>query len=51
MVRSRTLWTGTSRSSWALICSMIIGVPEVTTVMRESRSAGSTSATVKLSIL
>ena len=32
-VRSVTLWTGTSRSSWALICSMIIGVPVVTMVI------------------
>ena len=50
-VRSCTLCTGTNRPSCALICSITIGVPEVTTVMRDSRAARSTSATVRLSIL
>ena len=50
-VRSLTLWTGTSRSSWALIWAITIGVPEVTRVMRESFSSVSISATVRLSML
>ena len=43
--------TGTRRPSWASICSITCGVPEVTMVMREVRVAASTSATVRLSIL
>ena len=39
IVRSCTLCTGTSRSSCALICSITIGVPAVTMVMRERFSA------------
>jgi len=50
-VRSWTLWTGTRRDSCALICSMIIGVPLVTIVMRDRLLLRSTSATVRLSIL
>ena len=51
IVRSLTRWTGTSRPSCALICSMIMGVPRVTTVMRDRVFSASTSATVRLSML
>src|SRR5579883_824228 len=37
-VRSSTLWTGTSRDNCALICSMIIGVPMVTIVIKAQLS-------------
>jgi hypothetical protein len=50
-VRSCTLCTGTRRDSCAWIYSMIIRVPEVTIVIRDSLLARSTSATVRLSIL
>src|SRR6266550_4474072 len=50
-VKSCTLCTGTRRDSCALICSMIIGVPLVTIVMRDRLLLRSTSATVRLSIL
>ena len=43
--------TATSRPSCALICSMIIYVPDVTMVMRDSAFLISTSATVRLSML
>ena len=46
-----TLWVGTRRRSWVSICSITAGVPEVTMVMRLVRAIGSTSATVRLSIL
>src|SRR5712671_1098836 len=39
------------RDTCALICSMIIGVPLVTIVMRDRLLLRSTSATVRLSIL
>ena len=48
---STTRWTGTSRSSWFLICSITIGVPEVTMVMRDRCLACSVSATVSDSML
>jgi hypothetical protein len=50
-VRSWTPRTGTRRESCALICSMIIRVPVVTSVMRERLLATSVSATVRLSML
>ncbi|HUH02826.1 MAG TPA: hypothetical protein VML75_12595 [Kofleriaceae bacterium] len=50
-VKSCTLCTGTRRDNCALICSMIIGVPEVTTVIRDRLLLRSTSATVRLSML
>src|SRR5882724_9411953 len=42
-VRSLTLWTGTRRPSWFLICSIIIGVPEVAMVWRSTVIAGSSA--------
>jgi len=46
-----TRCTGTTRDSCASICSITWGVPEVTMVMRLVRAMGSTSATVRLSML
>src|SRR6266853_5139649 len=51
MVMSTTRWTGTMRSSWFLICSITIGVPRVTMVMRERCFSCSVSETVRLSML
>jgi len=39
------------RSSWCLICSITIGVPVVTMVMRETCFWFSVSETVRLSML
>jgi len=50
-VRSWILCTGTRRDNCALICSMIIGVPVVTIVIRDRPFGRSTSATVRLSML
>ena len=50
-VMSRTRCTGTRRSSCDLICSITIGVPDVTMVKRERCSLASVSATVRLSML
>ena len=50
-VRSTTRWTGTRRSSCALICSITAFVPVVTMVMRERWRASSVSETVRLSML
>ena len=46
-----TRCTGTSRSSWFLICSITMGVPRVTMVMRERCFSCSVSETVSESIL
>ena len=50
-VMSTTRCTGTSRSSWFLICSITIGVPRVTMVMRERCFSCSVSDTVSELIL
>src|SRR5262245_46047504 len=50
-VISTTWCTGTSRSSWFLICSITIGVPVVTIVISERCCRCSVSDTVKDSIL
>ena len=50
-VMSTTRCTGTSRSSWFLICSITIGVPRVTMVMRDRCFSCSVSDTVSESIL
>ena len=50
-VMSTTRYTGTMRSSWCLICSITIGVPVVTMVMRERCFWFSVSETVRLSML
>ena len=48
---SMTRWIGTSRSSWFLICSITIGVPRVTMVMRDRCFWCSVSETVSESML
>src|SRR5262245_2168773 len=50
-VMSMTRWIGTMRSTWFLICSITIGVPRVTMVMRERCFSCSVSDTVSESIL
>src|SRR5665213_3721026 len=50
-VMSTTRCTGTSRSSWFLICSITIGVPVVTMVISDRCLACSVSDTVSDSIL
>ena len=48
---STTRWIGTRRSSWFLICSITIGVPRVTMVMRDRCFWCSVSDTVSESML
>ena len=45
------LCTGTSRSSWATICSSTCGLAEVTMVIRLTCLSSVISLTVRLSIL